>query len=91
MAASSLHLLVILLVFSHFNSFNAVSLTRTRSLLDGIQTLDLVASKNTQQVISEEIYEEDIMKGRMDLVNNDYPGSGPNNRHYPKPPLGKLN
>ncbi|XP_010257658.1 PREDICTED: uncharacterized protein LOC104597668 [Nelumbo nucifera] len=90
MAGSPLHLLVILLSFSHLISLNAVPITRTRNLLSDTRVLLPADSENTHlQASTEEVWEEELANGRMGLELNDYPGSGANNRHTPKPPLGK--
>lgn len=38
------------------------------------------------QVATGEKWEEQTIAGRMDVELHDYPGSGANNRHTPKPP-----
>lgn len=39
-----------------------------------------------QAIIDDASIEELVTKGRMDIEINDYPPSGANNRHTPKPP-----
>lgn len=39
------------------------------------------------QLATEEKWDEQIFSGRMDVELHDYPGSGANNHHTPKPPL----
>ncbi|XP_058077334.1 uncharacterized protein LOC131225759 [Magnolia sinica] len=90
MGKRSLHLLVILLGFSHLIALNATPLTRTQKMLQDPQ--GLVASGNSQKTTTEEAYaweHEDMINGRMDLESQDYPGSGANNRHTPRSPGGK--
>lgn len=41
------------------------------------------------QVISEGVKEMKLIRGGLDVELNDYPGSGANNRHTPKPQLGR--
>ncbi|PIA62733.1 hypothetical protein AQUCO_00200632v1 [Aquilegia coerulea] len=92
-AATSLHLLLILLFCSHqIISMSAVPISRSKNLLHETKAQDLVASKNFHQGITEEAWEEELtINDRMELESstNDYPGSGPNNRHIPRPPLGR--
>lgn len=38
------------------------------------------------QVAAGEKWEEQTLAGRMDVELHDYPGTGANNRHTPKPP-----
>ncbi|KAK9276900.1 hypothetical protein L1049_006437 [Liquidambar formosana] len=83
MAGKTLHLLVILLAFSHLLSLNAVPTSRTRNLLHDTQ--DILASKNNHQT-TEEFMEEELFNGRREL-GHDYPGSGANDHHTPKPPV----
>ncbi|XP_077224957.1 uncharacterized protein LOC143858197 [Tasmannia lanceolata] len=87
MERSTLHLLVFLLGLSHLISLNAVPLSRSQSLFQEPQ--NFLISVNTQQKITNELWEDELINGRMDLeINNDYPGIGANNRHNPKPPPG---
>ncbi|KAL6009125.1 hypothetical protein ACLOJK_022352 [Asimina triloba] len=87
MGKRSLHLLLILLAISHLISLNAIPLTRTQILF--LEPKDTAFSATSQQMITvaEEVWnDEELLEGRMDLEKNDYPGSGANNRHTPKPP-----
>ncbi|KAL5722845.1 hypothetical protein ACHQM5_006314 [Ranunculus cassubicifolius] len=89
MAATSPHILLILLLCSQIIFINAVPLSRTRNLLHETETQEVVASF---QGVTEDSWEEAVVtNGRMDLENttNDYPGSGANSRHFPRPPLGR--
>ncbi|KAF8389777.1 hypothetical protein HHK36_024296 [Tetracentron sinense] len=86
MAGTALHLLVILLSFSHLMFFNAVPIASTGNLLH--ETQGLLASENTHQAITEETWEEELINGRMDMERKDYnwpPGA--NDHHTPKPPI----
>ncbi|KAF8389776.1 hypothetical protein HHK36_024295 [Tetracentron sinense] len=83
--STALHLLVILLSFSHLMSLNAVPIASIGNLLD--ETQGLVASENTQQANTEETWEEEFVNGRMDFEKKDYSGPGANDRHTPKSPL----
>ncbi|KAA8529416.1 hypothetical protein F0562_033785 [Nyssa sinensis] len=89
MAGNALHLLVILLAFSHLSiSLNAVPTSRTMHLFH--ESKDILTFENNQLMIEEEtMEEEEVSHGRMDLENNDYPGPGANNRHTPKPQPGR--
>ncbi|XP_078180249.1 uncharacterized protein LOC144574221 [Carex rostrata] len=85
MKRTSLHPVVIalalylLLVIS-----NAVPSSRSKGLLQekGISSL----SDTPKAIIDDASIEELVTKGRMDIEINDYPPSGANNRHTPKPP-----
>ncbi|KAF3437681.1 hypothetical protein FNV43_RR20437 [Rhamnella rubrinervis] len=81
------HLLVILLGFSYFISLNAVPVTRIGNLMRGALVHDQVAPENTDHLVAKEstIWDEQAINGRMDVELQDYPGSGANNRHTPKP------
>ncbi|XP_008787105.1 uncharacterized protein LOC103705237 [Phoenix dactylifera] len=85
MGRAFLHLLVILLVFCHhITPSHAVPSTRVQKLLQ--ETGDLPSLGDTSKINIEEAISE-VISGRMDLqISNDYPGSGANNRHTPKPP-----
>ncbi|KAK9996091.1 hypothetical protein SO802_020777 [Lithocarpus litseifolius] len=78
-------LLVLLLVFSQLISLNAVPVTRIGNLMHGHQARPV--SQNTHMLATEEKWDEQTFSGRMDVELHDYPGSGANNRHTPKPPL----
>ncbi|XP_059640952.1 uncharacterized protein LOC132283079 [Cornus florida] len=79
--------LVVLLCLALLNCFNAVPITRTKSLMHGIHGHDEVL-KNTQMVNAVKRCGVETMKGRMDVELNDYPGSGANNRHTPRSQTG---
>ncbi|CAN6714070.1 unnamed protein product [Malus baccata var. baccata] len=83
MASSLLHVLVILLGFSQLIFLNAIPATRIGSLRHGPQ-LHQIAGSN-KLVTTEKIYNERAISERMGVELNDYPGSGANNRHTPKP------
>ncbi|XP_047314216.1 uncharacterized protein LOC124917991 [Impatiens glandulifera] len=84
-------LVVVLLGFSHMNSLNAIPLTRTIAIMHEVQGFK--DSKNTLINLEPEKkmidVEETSMIRRMDVELHDYPGSGANNRHNPKPQLGR--
>ncbi|KAK4362237.1 hypothetical protein RND71_017478 [Anisodus tanguticus] len=77
MAATFISLFLAFLWFSH--AINAVPITRSISLVMDISQEHKVL-ENTHMANMEESLEVEI---------NDYPGSGANNRHTPRPPLGK--
>ncbi|PRQ16193.1 uncharacterized protein LOC133746242 [Rosa rugosa] len=87
MASSTtlIRLLVILLGFSHLICFNAVPVTRIGGLKHiGPEVHQTVAENNKLITTEMKFYE------RMDVELNDYPGSGANNRHTPKPQYGRC-
>ncbi|XP_062168475.1 uncharacterized protein LOC133874622 [Alnus glutinosa] len=84
MASTLSPLLVFLLVFSHHICLNAVPVTRIGSLKHGPQVPQV--SQITHMVAAGEKWEEQTLAGRMDVELHDYPGTGANNRHTPKPP-----
>ncbi|KAM1081027.1 hypothetical protein EV1_015460 [Malus domestica] len=83
MASSLLHVLVILLGFSHLVFLNAIPATRIGSLNHGPQ-LHQIAGSN-KLVTTEKSYKEQSITERMIVELHDYPGSGANNRHTPRP------
>nr|DAD31279.1 TPA_asm: hypothetical protein HUJ06_010130 [Nelumbo nucifera] len=87
MARSLLHLLVILLGFSHLISLNAVPIRRTRDILSFTRVLP-ASDNNThrhQEASTEESWEEKFMSDRIDLEKNDYAPVA-NGRHTPPKP-----
>ncbi|XVF50110.1 hypothetical protein PTKIN_Ptkin04bG0069000 [Pterospermum kingtungense] len=46
--------------------------------------------ENYHLVTAEKTSEAQIIEGRMFLELNDYPGSGANNRHTPRPQFGRC-
>ncbi|XP_022137483.1 uncharacterized protein LOC111008913 [Momordica charantia] len=76
-----LRLLVIFLGFCSLLSSNAVPTSRSVSLIHGADQFLQVSSK-THMVSGGE---EEVKHGRMVVALNDYPGSGANNRHTPRP------
>ncbi|EXB38573.1 hypothetical protein L484_008601 [Morus notabilis] len=85
-----LQVLVIVLCFSHLIFSNAVPVTRIRGLMHGNQAHDLPQGTIHKQVTTEKILEEKTVAERMDVELHDYPGSGANNRHTPKPQFGRC-
>ncbi|ESW10170.1 hypothetical protein PHAVU_009G186700 [Phaseolus vulgaris] len=85
----TLLLLLILLGLSHFVCLEAVPVTRTESLTHDLKVLDLagVNIHNHKVMIGMkwELVEARIAE-RMDMELHDYPPSGANGRHTPKPP-----
>ncbi|XP_050377949.1 uncharacterized protein LOC126795161 [Argentina anserina] len=87
MASSTtlLRLLVILLGFSHLFCFNAVPVTRSGGLKHIEPEVHQTNAENNKLMTTEMKFYE-----RMDVELNDYPGSGANNRHTPKPQYGRC-
>ncbi|MBA0678333.1 hypothetical protein Goari_019687 [Gossypium aridum] len=83
MDSTLFRLLVVLLGLSHIIFSNAVPVTRTGTLMHGSQVQQL--QENTHLVTVEKSSDGEIIKGRMFAELNDYPGSGANNRHTPRP------
>ncbi|XWS60529.1 hypothetical protein CRYUN_Cryun07bG0043700 [Craigia yunnanensis] len=83
MESTLFRLLVVLLGLSHIICLNAVPVTRIGSLIHGPQAHQV--PENTHLVTAEKSSEAQIIQGRMVVELNDYPGSGANNRHTPKP------
>ncbi|XP_008239934.1 PREDICTED: uncharacterized protein LOC103338502 [Prunus mume] len=85
LAGTLLHLLVIFLGFSQLIiRLNAVPVTRIGSL-----QVHQIAGNN-QLVTTENNFYEQTITERMDVELHDYPGSGANNRHTPKPQFGRC-
>ncbi|MBA0548152.1 hypothetical protein Golob_019267 [Gossypium lobatum] len=74
------HLFLVLLGFSHIISLNAVSVTSKSSINHTLLSLLFII------VIAEKSSKE----GRVFMELNDYPGSGANNRHTPRPQFGRC-
>ncbi|TKY62833.1 hypothetical protein E2542_SST12693 [Spatholobus suberectus] len=90
---SPLQLLIIFLVFAFVLSSAAVQTPRRllpnkEKLLSTQTTSDKGAQefRNGEEMF--DMVEEFMVEGRIDLESNDYPGTGANNRHDPKPPGG---
>ncbi|XP_014495633.1 uncharacterized protein LOC106757475 [Vigna radiata var. radiata] len=81
MKSTLFHLLfLILLGLSHFACLQAVPITRTESLTQDPKVLDLAGGNIHNHKVEATIDE------RMDIELHDYPPSGANGRHTPKPP-----
>ncbi|GMI76811.1 hypothetical protein like AT3G47510 [Hibiscus trionum] len=78
-------LLVVLLGFSHIISLNAVPLTRIEILVHGPQVPEI-----PHPIYAEKSSKEEMVNGKMLMELNDYPGSGANNRHTPRPQFGRC-
>ncbi|KAF2315953.1 hypothetical protein GH714_040748 [Hevea brasiliensis] len=80
-------LLVIFLGISHLVCLNAIPITRLGRLLHGPHQVLPVPETTHMKVAVERSWEEHTnLGGRMAVELNDYPGSGANNRHTPRPP-----
>ncbi|XP_023761284.1 uncharacterized protein LOC111909733 [Lactuca sativa] len=75
--------ILLLLLFLSPTSI-AVPISRTRNLMDE-RSLHIVSGYIPSVKESWEISESNDITERMNLEVNDYPGSGANNRHTPRP------
>ncbi|KAH9606808.1 hypothetical protein KSS87_001118 [Heliosperma pusillum] len=81
-------LLVFLLSCSHLLSLNAIPLSRGLNMLPSNRGEILVSeSMNENEKMNvQDMIEEDIIEGRMDIEKNDYGPPTSNPVHTPKPP-----
>ncbi|XP_057440052.1 uncharacterized protein LOC130731892 [Lotus japonicus] len=70
-------LIVILLGLSHLLCIEAVPITRSESLMQGLQVHH--GQENN-------VHNQEVMIERIDLELHDYPPSGANGRHTPRGP-----
>ncbi|KAI6675669.1 hypothetical protein NL676_003575 [Syzygium grande] len=88
-AGTLLRLLVVLLGLSQIIcSTYAVPVTRTGSLVQEAR-VHQVASDSISRLVRGGVLGLESVRGRMQIEVNDYLGSGANNRHTPKPQLGR--
>ncbi|MQL93969.1 hypothetical protein Taro_026621 [Colocasia esculenta] len=85
MERASLHLVLILLASSLIATLTAVPLPRDQRLFHGLQVPPSLGGVHLD-ISKEGLLDELIVRGRMDLANNDYTGAGANGKHTPKPP-----
>ncbi|KAL2244214.1 uncharacterized protein LOC105157100 [Sesamum indicum] len=82
MAGTCIRLLVFVLCFSYLICKNGgIPFTRSRDLMTIMQKPGLEKLARS--------WKTDSTKRRMEIEVNDYPGSGANNRHTPRPQLGR--
>ncbi|XVF09055.1 hypothetical protein REPUB_Repub07fG0058100 [Reevesia pubescens] len=89
MEITPFRLLVVLLGLSHIICLNAVPVTRIGRRMHVPDQVRQVP-ENSHLVTAEKSSEAKIIKERMVVELNDYPGSGANNRHTPRPQLGRC-
>ncbi|KAJ3705764.1 hypothetical protein LUZ61_009469 [Rhynchospora tenuis] len=86
MKATSFHLVIALALSFSLITSNAVPSSRLKGLSSqenqGISSI----SDAREAITDDALIEELLIKGRMDIATNDYPPSGANNHHTPKPP-----
>ncbi|KAF8039361.1 hypothetical protein BT93_B1790 [Corymbia citriodora subsp. variegata] len=89
-SSKAFHMLLALLTFSLLVSSNmAVPVTRTGSLMQRPKVHYPIPVK--AHVMKEgRNLEGQLVSRRMTVKLNDYPGSGANNRHTPKPQSGRV-
>ncbi|GMH26155.1 hypothetical protein Nepgr_027998 [Nepenthes gracilis] len=84
MAWNSIHLLDTALACLLLIASSAITMSRARHPFH--ETQEMIVSENSIKMISEETEEDDFIRGRMDIQINDYPPTGANPNHTPKPP-----
>ncbi|XP_057792244.1 uncharacterized protein LOC131009052 [Salvia miltiorrhiza] len=74
-------MVVILCLYFHMSLNGAIPFTRSSNLVQKIQ--------NGQVAEGSLLENPNLVMRRMEIEVNDYPGSGANNRHTPRPQLGR--
>ncbi|CAA2944484.1 Hypothetical predicted protein [Olea europaea subsp. europaea] len=88
MACISIRLVVILVCLSQLIlMINAVPITRSGALVQKSRGCDADV-ENIHKANMYGSWKVETTARRMGVELNDYPGSGANNRHTPRPPLG---
>ncbi|KAJ4801121.1 hypothetical protein LUZ62_052367 [Rhynchospora pubera] len=85
MKRNSFHLMIALALSIFLVTSNAVPSSRLKALSEETRGISSIA--DTREAITDDASIEDlVIRGRIDIATNDYPPSGANNHHTPKPP-----
>ncbi|KAG8388692.1 hypothetical protein BUALT_Bualt02G0151800 [Buddleja alternifolia] len=86
MASVCIRLIVIVLCFCSLICMNgAISFTRSRNLMQKPEGYEVKRAPSENYIEKSSNYKVENTMRRMEIQLNDYPGSGANNRHTPRP------